>query len=569
MFHDLNRAVIGRSAALLGAALGIAMTTLGCAGGADEPLEHVDKDLYLIGATWPSGTVYVCYDGTDGNNQTLITQAQLLLANSWRRAANITFPGRSTSGQVQASWDQCNYATRAGGAFSTVALHFCGGSSTSPNCPPGSYDGEFIHAGGFRGQSNFGLTAPIVGLFGIGTPGITHVSLISDDTIPFQQRFRYEVIHEFGHALGFDHEQDRPDNFNTMGSPLFCSASATNTPGGTPETPLVDVQSIMSYCTVDPLTSSGFATMLSDGDTLGIRKPYVRRGASHGFMITSDTNSALAVNAFGGAAPYVVLKLHDQCTDTNPDCTWTYQRGMLVSDTDPTLAINAFGGAADGTVLKLVPICMQSANPLSVTNPDCSGRCTVDNPDCTWTYKGGEFLSDRDQTLALNAVGGARLGTTLGLARACTKSNTDCTWTMPNVMFSNHRDSTLKLNALNGAANGTPLALYNTCDQSNPDCTFTFTQGMLLSDRNHGLAVNAFLGARDGASVELNNGCSAANPDCTWTWHLGELISDNTAGGTFPMNAVGGAVHLASIKLAVACTASNPDCVFWGLYAKN
>jgi hypothetical protein len=180
----------------------------------------------------------------------------------------------------------------------------------------------------------------------------------------------------------------------------------------------------MSYCSRDPLTGSGFTTMLSNGDTLGIRTPYGRLGTSHGFMITSDTNSGLAVNAFGGAAPNVVLKLHDQCTDGNPDCTWAYQRGMLVSDKDPTLAINAFNGAAEGTVLKLVPICMQATTfPPSATDPACAGKCTFDNPDCTWTYKGGEFLSDRDPTLAINAVGGARVGTTLGLTRACTKSN--------------------------------------------------------------------------------------------------------------------------------------------------
>jgi hypothetical protein len=98
-------------------------------------------------------------------------------------------------------------------------------------------------------------------------------------------------------------------------------------------------------------------------------------GLAAGAMLVSDTNPKLAVNAFGGAADGTVLKLVNNCTPDNTDCTWSFLNGMLVSDTNPKLAVNAFGGATDGTVLKLV------------------NNCTTNRTDCTWTYRIGMLLS--------------------------------------------------------------------------------------------------------------------------------------------------------------------------------
>ena len=106
----------------------------------EESLGESDQDLYLDGLTWPSGNVNVCFDGVDGNNATLLAEAQRLLGASWMRAANINFTG----------WGQCNLAPSASGNFSTIAVHFCGGSSTSANCPAAFYDG------GTRGVAQHG-----------------------------------------------------------------------------------------------------------------------------------------------------------------------------------------------------------------------------------------------------------------------------------------------------------------------------------------------------------------------------------------------------------------------------
>lgn len=516
------------------------LATSGCAlEVSTDELMQMEQDLYLDGLTWPNGTVRVCYD-TDGNNQALIAEARRQLASSWSRAANISFTG----------WGACNLTPSASGNYSTIVLHFCGGTSTSANCPASGYDNNTKAAGAFRGYSTRGRVNAVSTGGGNFAPGVTQMALISDDTDAFATRFRYQVIHEFGHALGYRHEQDRPDNFNALGNTIFCNQSATKATTGSNQTPFYDTQSILGYCAQDPLTGGSFPTAISNGDILGVRSAYSRNTSFRGFMIKSDRNSGLAVNATNGAAEGTILKLHSACTASNPDCTWTYQRGMLVSDTDPSLAINAWGGAAEGTTLKL------------------TRACTASNPDCTWTYKNGMFISDRNASLAINAWNGAVHGATLVTTAACAANNPDCTWTLPNVMLTSNRDPSVGVNAVGGAVNHTALGLHNGCSPTNGDCTFTFSKGMLISTKNTSLAVNAWGGAKNNATVEVNNLCTVTNKDCTWTWKKGQIISDNTTNGTLPINAVGGGDHGAVLKLASACTATNPDCVFSGMVAK-
>src|SRR4051812_38439338 len=75
--------------------------------------------------------------------------------------------------------------------------------------------------------------------------------------------------------------------------------------------------------------------------------------AHAGEMLRSDKDPGLSINAWGGAKHGAELRLHNACTPTNPDCTWTFRNGMIVSDRDPSLAINAWGGAQHGTQLRL------------------------------------------------------------------------------------------------------------------------------------------------------------------------------------------------------------------------
>jgi hypothetical protein len=86
-------------------------------------------------------------------------------------------------------------------------------------------------------------------------------------------------------------------------------------------------------------------------------------------MLVSARNQQLAINAWGGAANGVILRLHEACQPSNPDCTWTRRDGMYVSDSNPSLAINAWDGALHGAVLRL------------------SAACRPQNSDCTWTLR--------------------------------------------------------------------------------------------------------------------------------------------------------------------------------------
>ncbi len=215
--------------------------------------------------------------------------------------------------------------------------------------------------------------------------------------------------------------------------------------------------------------------------------------------------------------------------------------GMIFSDANETLALNAWGGAGQGTEIRL------------------NKGCTKENADCTWTYQDGMLLSDRDRSLAINAYNGTRTRL-LKLNNTCTPSNPDCTWTYKKGMFISDADPTLAINAFNGATHGGEVRLNSTCTSSNNDCTWTHHKTMIHNSASSLLAMTAVGGAAQGALLQSVGTCTPNNPDCSWTVKKGMILSGRDR--RLAVNPYGGAGNNVQLKLVYNCPPDNTDCTF-------
>ncbi len=201
----------------------LAMSATACGGKVSDvdPVGTLTEHLYGLGSVaqpWPNGIVPVCFDHSGLFSPQAEPLVKAILEETWEKQAAIVFTG----------FGVCS------GAGNQVSVGFLIGSN------------------GYTDPKGFGAVS---------------VTLTPDTSGP---QFRYEVIHEFGHALGFLHEQERPDNWNSAGNPIHCTHLAqgeTAIAGGTYYTPTNDNDSVMSYC-------SGFAQDLSAGDIAGVRLAY-------------------------------------------------------------------------------------------------------------------------------------------------------------------------------------------------------------------------------------------------------------------------------------------------------
>ena len=179
-------------------------SSVGCVDPSDPIIDSQSSDIYVKSSSvWQTTSVPVCWDNPDEANRTERGWVRDAIAGSWERVSGITFTG----------WGTC--AANAGGIRIRIADEW----------PSVSHLGSELD--GLEGGMILNFT------FQSWEP----------DFCGSQREYCIRVIavHEFGHALGFAHEQNKPD------TPDWCKDQAQGEDGDLAIGPW-DLDSVMNYC---------------------------------------------------------------------------------------------------------------------------------------------------------------------------------------------------------------------------------------------------------------------------------------------------------------------------------
>ena len=202
-----------------------------CVAEDDPSLSEAEQDLYVAGTQiWPTGIIPVCWEmpGRDAD-KALVRDA---VRATWEAEANIHFTG----------WGTCNASTRSG-----IRIRHADEWPMTPSRgkSPGTVRNGMVLNFDFAFRDSWG-NQPSSACIGGGRT----------------QCIRGIAVHEFGHAIGFAHEQDRLD------TPSSCTDLGFFLSGDTNVGPW-DLNSVMNYC--NPASSPD---VLSPTDIWGVQKFY-------------------------------------------------------------------------------------------------------------------------------------------------------------------------------------------------------------------------------------------------------------------------------------------------------
>jgi len=225
-----------------------ALLVLGCAVFvvvADEPpsapgapfitnIDGVELSFYPFGSVvrnrvWQTKQIPVCWDNPDAVEDQVRSESEKAIVESWARHSSLKFPG----------WKPCMPGE--------LGVHIRIASELPHVRTIGRYlDGQLA---GVVLNFDFGGWRPAC----------------SDSAEHGQRCLRAMIVHEFGHVIGFAHEQIRAD------APAECKAEKRGA-RGTWNVTDYDPRSVMNYCNADWLGDG----LLSNQDVLAVQTVYGR-----------------------------------------------------------------------------------------------------------------------------------------------------------------------------------------------------------------------------------------------------------------------------------------------------